>query len=402
MKAIGVNVSRRDFLKGIGSVGVGTAIVSSEIVISGCAQSFSTQTSAQNQPSQNASLAQAAAAQDDKAKKGPARAIDVHHHYFPPELTEEIKRHGKALGVEPAVSDDGSFSYSFAGGRPRRPEPALAEVEKRLKVMDEGRILMAAAYTATSDVGYRLDGQRGETWCNLFNDALQNLVKKHPKRFVAMASVPMQDPSRAARVLERAVRDLKFCGGLIASNVNGKYYESKEFDPFWKKAEELDVLLIMHPGDLPGADTMRLYNLRTVCGNPFDSTLSLGFMVYSGVFDRFPRLKLCLLHGGGFFPYHMDRFDQGFRIRGPDRNIPAASRPTDYLKNLYFDNLVYRVETVEYLRRMVGTDHVMVGTDYPYELGDWKAAEKAEALDCSQAEKDAILFGNAKRLLKIA
>lgn len=232
-------------------------------------------------------------------------------------------------------------------------------------------------------------------------DALQNLVKKHPKRFVAMASVPMQDPPRAANVLERAVRDLNFRGGLIASNVNGKYYDSKEFDPFWKKAQELDVLLIMHPGDLPGADTLRQYNLGTVCGNPFDSTLSLGFMIYSGLFDRFPGLKLCLLHGGGFFPYHIGRFDQRFSMTAEGRKIPAASRPSSYLKNLYFDNLVYRLETLDYLRQMVGTDHVMVGTDYPYELGDWKAAEKAEALDCSQAEKDAILFGNAKRLLKI-
>jgi aminocarboxymuconate-semialdehyde decarboxylase len=403
MKAIGLNVSRRDFLKGIGSVGVGTAIVSSQTLISGCAQNVASPArGAQNPPAQSASFAQATTAQDDKAKKGPARAIDVHHHYFPPELREEIKRHGKALGAELAASEDGSFSYSFAGGRPRRPEPALAEVEKRLKIMDDGRILMAAAYTATSDVGYRLDGQRGEAWCNLFNDALQNLVKKHPKRFVAMASVPMQDPPRAASVLERAVRDLNLRGGLIASNVNGKYYESKEFDPFWKKAEELDVLLIMHPGDLPGADTMRQYNLGTVCGNPFDSTLSLGFMIYSGLFDRFPRLKICLLHGGGFFPYHMGRFDQRFTMTNEGRKIPAASRPSSYLRNLYFDNLVYRVETVDYLRRMVGTDHVMVGTDYPYELGDWKAAEKAEALDCSQAEKEAILFGNAKRLLKIA
>ena len=398
MKAIGVNVSRRDFLKGMGE----TAIVSSGVLISGCAQNFaSSTTGGRNPSSEGASFAQATGAQDDKIRKGPARAIDVHHHYFPPELKEEIKRHGKALGVELAASEDGSFSYSFAGGRPRRPEPALAEVEKRLKVMDEGRILMAASYTATSDVGYRLDGQRGETWCNLFNDALQNLVKKHPGRFVAMASVPMQDPPRAANVLERAVRDLNFRGGLIASNVNGKYYDSKEFDPFWKKAQELDVLLIMHPGDLPGADTLRQYNLGTVCGNPFDSTLSLGFMIYSGLFDRFPGLKLCLLHGGGFFPYHIGRFDQRFSMTAEGRKIPAASRPSSYLKNLYFDNLVYRLETLDYLRQMVGTDHVMVGTDYPYELGDWKAAEKAEALDCSQAEKDAILFGNAKRLLKI-
>jgi aminocarboxymuconate-semialdehyde decarboxylase len=348
------------------------------------------------------SFAQTTAARDDKIGKGLARAIDVHHHYFPPELKEEIKLHGKALGVELAASDDDSFSYSFAGGRPRTPEPALAEVEERLKVMDEGRILMAAAYTVTSDLGYRLDGQRGETWCNLFNDALQNLVKQHPKRFVAMASVPMQDPARAAAVLERAVRDLDFRGGLIASNVNGKYYDSKDFDPFWTKAQELDVLLVMHPGDLAGDGTMRQYNLGTVCGNPFDSTLSLGFMIYSGLFDRFPQLKLCLLHGGGFFPYHMGRFDQRCSMTAEGRKIPAALRPSSYLKNLYFDNLVYRLETMDYLRRMVGTDRVMIGTDYPYELGDWKAAEKVEALDSSQAEKDAILFGNANRLLKIA
>jgi aminocarboxymuconate-semialdehyde decarboxylase len=98
----------------------------------------------------------------------------------------------------------------------------------------------------------------------------------------------------------------------------------------------------------------------------------------------------------------MGRFDQRYTMTAEGRKIPAASRPSSYLRNLYFDNLIYRVETVDYLRRTVGTDHVMVGTDYPYELGDWKAAEKVEALDCSQAEKEAILFGNAKRLLKIA
>ncbi|TMA12808.1 MAG: amidohydrolase [Deltaproteobacteria bacterium] len=406
MKAIRANISRRDFLRGLGGTAVGTAIISSEVLVAGCAQSLSKQSSsAQNTESgpQSASFAQTSPGQKDTIRKGPARAIDVHHHYFPPELAEEIKRHGKALGVEAVAAKEGgdaSFSFTFAGGPPRRPEPALAEVEKRLKVMEEGGILTAATYAATGDVGYGLDAERGENWCNLFNEGLQNLIKQHPKRFVGVALVPMQDPPRAAKVLERAIRDLKFSGAVIASNVNGKYYDSKEFDPFWKKAEELDVLIIMHPGDLPGAERMRSYGLRVVCGNPFDSTLSLGFMIYSGLFDRFPKLKLCLLHGGGFFPFHMGRFDQNFNI-GAGREIPAVSRPSKYLQHLYFDNLVYRVETVDYLRRMVGTARVMVETDYPYELGDWKAAEKAEALDCSQAEKDAILFANAKRLLKL-
>jgi predicted TIM-barrel fold metal-dependent hydrolase len=109
--------------------------------------------------------------------------------------------------------------------------------------------------------------------------------------------------------------------------------------------------------------------------------LSIGFMVYSGVFDRFPKLKLGLLHGGGFFPYHLGRFDQGFKRSSGRQPFPASQPPSRYLKNLYFDNLVYRVETVEYLKRMVGADHIMVGTDYPYTLGDWMAVEKIEQMN---------------------
>jgi len=142
--------------------------------------------------------------------------------------------------------------------------------------------------------------------------------------------------------------------------------------------------------------------MRLICGNPADSALSMGYMTYSGVFDRFPNLKLCVLHGGGFFPYHLGRFDQGFKVRSGSRAAAAQSPPSTYLKkNFYFDTLVYRVETLEYLKLMTGTDRLMVGTDYPYTLGDWNAVEKVEAMHCSDAEKLEILEGNARRLLKI-
>jgi aminocarboxymuconate-semialdehyde decarboxylase len=153
---------------------------------------------------------------------------------------------------------------------------------------------------------------------------------------------------------------------------------------------------------------MGSYGLRLVCGNPADTTLSLGFLIYSGVFDRFPNLKLCSFHGGGFLSYHLGRFDQEFATaknagRPLERPRPASCRstPSAYLKNLYFDTLVYDVDTLDYLKRKVGGDHLMVGTDYPYVLGDWMGVNKVEALDCSQAEKEAILEGNARRLLKL-
>ena len=157
----------------------------------------------------------------------------------------------------------------------------------------------------------------------------------------------------------------------------------------------------MHPEHIAGAERMKEFGLNAVCGNPADSTLSLGYMFYSGLFDRFPNLKDCALHGGGFLPYHLGRFDMEFINGKGFRPAKAQHRPSTYLKNIYFDTLVYDVDTLEYLKSKVGTDKLMLGTDYPYGLGDWMGVEKIQALNCSDEEKDAILAGNARRLLKL-
>jgi aminocarboxymuconate-semialdehyde decarboxylase len=331
-----------------------------------------------------------------------ARAIDIHHHYFPAELINEIKQHGKSLGIEYLPSKGEAHSLSFGKGNRTGVDPEIMDVDKRLEVMRDGRVAIATVESQPSAQGYPLDGKQGEAWSRLYNEGIHNLVKRYPQRFVGMATVPLQDPVRAASVLEHAIRELKFSGVTIGSNVNGKYFGGKDFDPFWKKAEELDVLMIMHPDSILGSDKMGAYSLRTVCGNPADTTLSVGFMIYSGVFDRFPKLKLGLLHGGGFFPYHLGRFDQGFKRSGGREPFPASQPPSRYLKNLYFDNLVYRVDTVEYLKRVVGADHVLVGTDYPYTLGDWMSVEKIEQMNCTESEREAMLHGNARALLKLS
>jgi len=380
MKRQTSTMTRRDFLQFAGK----TAAVSAGVLLTGCAQ-IATQSSI-------------------KPGGGSLRAIDIHHHYIPLELIDEVKRNGKALGIEyfpPKDAKDNPLQIQFPKGNRLNPDPRMAEVNNRLDVMTKGNIAIATVEVNTACVGYELDGSRGETWSKLYNEGIMNLVKRHPDRFVGIATVPMQDPTRAARVLEYAIRDLKMSGVTLASNVVGKYYDSKDFDPFWKKAEELDVLMIMHPEWIAGGDKMGGYGLRTVCGNPADTTLSVGYMIYSGVFDRFPNLKLALLHGGGFFPYHLGRFDSGFRSGSGSSRMPAKEPPSKYLKNLYFDNLVYRVETVEYLTRMVGAEHVMVGTDYPFDLGDWKAAEKIQTMNCTTSEREAMLHGNARKLLRI-
>jgi aminocarboxymuconate-semialdehyde decarboxylase len=327
-------------------------------------------------------------------------AIDIHHHYIPTSLLNEAKRHGKTLGVE-LKENNGAKSLSFAGGPPFVLHPELPAVEERLKMMQDSKLAVAALEAHTATLGYRLTGEQGEIWCRVYNEGIKELITRHPDRFVGIASVPLQDPARAAKVLEDAIRDLKLCGGYIGSNVNGSYYNGSDFDPFWAKAQELNALIVMHPEDVAGADKMNPYGLKLICGNPADSALCLGYMTYSGVFDRFPDLKLCVLHGGGFFPYHLGRFDQGWHVRYGARAAQAKKPPSAYLKNIYYDNMIYRVDTIDYLRKLAGADHIMVGTDYPYNLGDWKAVEKIEALDCPESEKELMLEGNAKRLLKI-
>jgi len=336
-----------------------------------------------------------------------ARAIDIHHHFVPEQVIEEARQHGKALGVEVSEAENGAIHVSFGGGR-YGLQQGLTDVEPRLALMDKSRIAMAALDPSTNMLGYDLRGEKAESWSQLYNQCVSEFLEKHPDRFIAMAAVPIQEPARAARVLERAVTQLGFRGAYIATNIYHRYYESDEFDLFWAMAQDLDVLVFMHPENPAGTELMGSFGLRLVCGNPADTTLSLGILIYSGVFDRFPKLKLCTCHGGGFFPYHVSRFDREFltgeqATRRADRpNTPRCkSMPSAYLKNLYFDTLVYDVETLEFLRRRVGAEHLMLGTDFPYVLGDWQGVDKIESLACSESDKAAILEGNAKKLLKL-
>ena len=336
-----------------------------------------------------------------------AGAIDIHHHFVPEQVIEQGKRHGKALGVEVSEEKDGSIHFAF-GGRRYGLQQGLTDVEPRLALMDKSRIAMAALDPSTNILGYDLRGEKAESWSQLYNQCVSEFLEKHPDRFTAMAAVPIQEPARAARILERAVTQLGFRGAYIATNVNHRYYESDEFDPFWAMAQDLDVLVFMHPENPAGTELMGSFGLRLVCGNPADTTLSLGILIYSGVFDRFPKLKLCTCQGGGFFPYHVGRFDREFltgkqATRRADRpNTPRCkSMPSAYLKNLYFDTLVYDAETLEFLRRKVGAEHLMLGTDFPYVLGDWQGVDKIASLSCAEIEKSAILEGNARKLLKL-
>src|SRR5438093_2860004 len=154
-------------------------------------------------------------------------AIDIHHHYVPEQVIEEGKRHSKSLGIEVTEDKDGTIHFCFNGG-PRYPlSQGLTDVAPRLAMMEKGKIALAALDPSTQLLGYHLKGEQAESWCRIYNECVKEFLRKYPDRFTAMAAVPIQEPARAAKVLEHAVTALDFRGAYIATNVNHRYYDSE-------------------------------------------------------------------------------------------------------------------------------------------------------------------------------
>ncbi len=160
------------------------------------------------------------------------RAIDIHHHYVPEQIIDEAKCHGKTLGIEVSEDKDGTIRFSFNGGPQYPLVQGLTDVKLRLEMMERGKIALAALDPSTQLLGYDLRGEQAESWCRVYNECVKEFLRKYPDRFTAMAAVPIQEPKRAAKVLEHAITQLDFRGAYIATNVNHRYYDSEDFDLF--------------------------------------------------------------------------------------------------------------------------------------------------------------------------
>ena len=309
------------------------------------------------------------------------KTVDVHAHAFIPE------------------------ARALMGGNPAANEGMAAlSVDDRLRAMDQQGIDMEAIsinpfwYGAQREVASRI--------VELQNQKLAELCKSHPDRFVAYATVALQYPDLAAQQLEDGVKKLGLRGGSIGARCSADELSARKFDPFWAKAEELGVLLFMHPAGTPDLQRRLQGNglLTNVIGNPLDTTIALSHLIFDGTLDRFPRLKLCAAHGGGYLASYADRSDHGC-LTFPDACKPfppLKKKPTEYLRQLYFDALVFTPEALRHLVAQCGVSQIMIGTDFPF---PWTAAAVEHVLgtpSLSAAEREAILGGNAVKLLRIA
>ena len=237
------------------------------------------------------------------------------------------------------------------------------------------------------------------------NEKLAELCATHPDRFVAFATVALQYPDLAVEQLVEGVKKLGLRGASVGGRVNEEELADPKFHPFWAKAEELGVLVFMHPGGVPDLQKRLKGNgmLTNVIGNPLETTIALSHLIFEGTLDRFPKLKLCAAHGGGYLPSYADRSDHGCLVFPQNCNKePLKKHATEYLRQLYFDALVFTPEALRHLIAQCGVSQIVMGTDSPIGWTNVAVDHILNTPGLSNADRAAILGGNAAKLLGIA
>ena len=309
------------------------------------------------------------------------KTIDVHAHCVIPKALElQGKDHMKERG--PGLGDVGL---------------------RRIGEMDEQGIDVEAI--SINPHWYKADRDLAVEICKINNETLAELCAAHPDRFVGFASLTLQAPDVAVQQLEHAVKKLGMRGAAIGGSVAGDEFANAKYDPVWRKAEELGVLLFIHPQGAPELANRLKGNgwLANVIGNPLDTTIALSHLIFEGTLDKFPGLKICSAHGGGFLPQYAPRSDNGLRVAPEmDTGVKLKKKPTEYMRDMYYDTLIFTDEALRHLAHEVGVDKLVIGTDHPI---PWQADSINHVLNCphfNDAQKRMILGETAGKFLGIS
>jgi aminocarboxymuconate-semialdehyde decarboxylase len=337
---------------------------------------------------------------------GPAHArgkwfsVDIHCHVRTPAAAESVRAAGDAAGQRPRGFASPE-SRRVADEMQQRVQTQLHSVEKRLADMDVMGIDVQAISPAPDQTYYWTAPDLGLSTARQVNDNIASIVGNHPDRFVGLGTVPFQAPELAVAELDRLHKSLGMRGIEIAGSVQGEDLSAERFRPIFAKCEELGLLMFMHPTGFTEAGRMAPWHLGNLIGNPLESTVAVHHLIFGGVLDAYPGLKLVIAHGGGFLPAYSGRIDHGAAAR-PDTCEHLHHDPTHYLKRLYFDTMVFTHHQLEYLVEQWGADHILMGTDYPYDMGEIDPIGFVEgAKRLSDGDRKAVLGGNAARLLNL-
>jgi len=325
--------------------------------------------------------------------------IDIHAHIIVPEITLDRK---PAETWRPKVTwEDGRQIVEFGGKRINSALREFVSIETILEEQDKAGVDIVVLTPWSSLFFYDADLESALQANQIQNDALAKLAAENGARVAALGTVPMQNSDAAVNELKRVVNDLGLPGVEIGTNVNGTYLGDPLFRPFWKAAEELGALVQIHPVSGLGGKTRGEYYLWNAYANPAETALTSAHMIMSGLMEEHPDLNICLFHGGGHLPYQIGRLDRAFEMR-PEARQRISAPPSSYLKRFYFDTVTHSSQALAFLVQLVGVSQLMLGSDYPFDMGYDRPAELVQGLEVlGPAEKLAVQGGNARRLLNL-
>jgi aminocarboxymuconate-semialdehyde decarboxylase len=300
--------------------------------------------------------------------RGKHLVVDIHCHLGIPAANAIVQ--AKYPGPPPGINDFSSpktmevNNQQFADIASR-----LNSLDARLADMDRLGIDVQAVSPSPGQYFYFTDPETGRQAIRTVNDGIAAAVAKHPGRFVGMGGVPLQNVDMAIAEMRRCHGALGFRGIEINSNVRGKDLHAQELRPFFAAAQDLGLLLFIHPLGFTHAQRMSEYYFNNLIGNPLEASLAIGHLIFGGVLDQFPGLRICVAHGGGYVPGYWGRMDHGWRAR-PDCSEHCAHLPSSYLRRLWLDTLVFDKDQLDSLVRTHGADKLCLGTDYPFDMSE--------------------------------
>jgi aminocarboxymuconate-semialdehyde decarboxylase len=326
------------------------------------------------------------------------RTIDTHTHVLADATIKLLQREIPRLHLK-LTSLDAENSVLEVAGVPYRPFPRGGhDIARRFADMDAAEVDMHVLSVSPQTWLYGQEAAVGASAAAIQNDEIARLVREHPDRFAGIATLPMQAPQRATDELRRAMTKLGLHGAMIGSNVGGKNLDDPSFESLWAAAAELDAWMMIHPGNVAGADRLRAYYLGNLIGNPLDTTIAGACLIFGGVLARHPKLNFVMVHGGGFIPYQGGRWVHGWQVR-PEPKAHLKESPEKYLDRFLYDTILHSKASLEFLVGSVGASRIFLGSDYPYDMGTMECARQVRALDIAPADRDCILGGHAAAVL---
>ena len=322
--------------------------------------------------------------------------IDFHNHYYPPEYLEAVKKGPARVRIDydadhnPRLHYPGDYNILVPGHR---------DLDYREGVLREHGVDKQLITFTTPGVHFE-DPSAAVSMARAINDAYSREVQRR-KHYIALATLPLNDPAESVRELERAMKDLGLPGAMVFSNVNGTPLADAAFDALWKKANDLDAVIYIHPAHPASVQGMEDYWLTALVGFLFDTTLAAAHLVFAGIPERYPRITWALTHMGGALPYLAERSDRGYEAFADcRRNI--SKPPTEYFKQFYYDTVNFNPDAIEFAIKFAAADHILAGSDYPHQIGSIpKMLDSLKRINVSDKERQMILGGNAARILGV-